>query len=112
MERGRKDTNGNHRELRQSLYKTPQWKALRKAHLRKEPFCRFCKKEGKTRTATVVDHTIRHKGNPERFYDPANLQSLCYSHHNSTKQRLENRGYSDECDDLGYPTDPKHPANQ
>ena len=39
--------------------------------------------------ATVVDHVIPHRGNPDLFWDPENLQPLCAYHHDSHKQREE-----------------------
>lgn len=52
--------------------------------------------------ATVIDHIVPHKGDPELFFDPDNLQSLCKSHHDSTKQR-EELGQIVGCDAMGNP---------
>lgn len=38
--------------------------------------------------ATVADHKVPHYGNPQLFWDPDNLQSLCREHHD-TKSREE-----------------------
>ncbi len=73
-------------------YKTPQWLQLRKLQLAREPLCRYCKQMGIVTAAGVVDHHKPHKGDADLFFDPANLQSLCQLHHNSTKQREERRG--------------------
>lgn len=41
--------------------------------------------------ANVADHIVPHRGNPDLFWDPANLQSLCTLHHDE-KQRIERGG--------------------
>jgi hypothetical protein len=33
-----------------------------------------------------------HRGDAVRFWDPDNLQSLCFMHHNSDKQRIDKGG--------------------
>jgi hypothetical protein len=60
----------------------------------------------------VVDHVIPHKGDEAKFFDPANLQALCPPCHDAGKQKAERAGYSGECDESGWPTDQRHPANQ
>jgi len=42
--------------------------------------------------ATVVDHITPHKGDPNLFWSPDNLQSLCAPHHDRHKQLIE-RGH-------------------
>lgn len=66
---------------------------VRARRLRLEPLCRFCKKEGRVTIASVVDHIKPHKGNEALFFDLANTQSLCESHHNKDKQALERGGH-------------------
>lgn len=64
------------------MYKTDAWtKRLRPNQLAREPWCAECDKIGLRVRATDVDHIVDHKGNPELFYDPGNLQSLCHSCH-------------------------------
>lgn len=75
-----------------SWYKTARWQKHRAHHLALNPLCVMCAKEGRTKAANVADHTRRHRGDEVLFWDPANLQSLCYSHHNSDKQRIEKGG--------------------
>lgn len=65
------------------------WKRLRDSHLIAHPFCVYCERAGDTTVAHVVDHITPHKGDRALLSDPKNLQSLCYPHHNSTKQREE-----------------------
>lgn len=84
-------------------YKTKAWQRLRYHHLKKEPLCRYCQQEGKTTEAQAVDHITPHKGDNTLFHDPANLMSLCFTHHNSAKQKEEKRGQPIGCDVRGNP---------
>lgn len=93
-------------------YSTPEWKALRAAQLRREPHCRFCAEAGAKTPADTVDHTVRHRGRRDLFFDPRNLASLCKRCHDSTKQQAEALGYSTKVDANGLPTDPRHPFNR
>jgi 5-methylcytosine-specific restriction protein A len=92
-------------------YFTARWRALRAAQLKEYPFCIYCLQAGARTVAVVADHTVRHDGNPELFWDPQNLTSLCKQHHDASKQREEHRGYSSAIDETGWPTDSRHPAN-
>lgn len=76
-------------------YMLPIWtKRLRPAQLLREPWCRECARvyppdDPRHRTrATVVDHIVPHRGDWEKFIDPANHQSLCKWHHDQ-KTALE-----------------------
>ena len=76
-------------------YMLPIWtKRLRPAQLLREPWCRECARvhppdDPRHRTrATVVDHIVPHRGDWEKFIDPANHQSLCKRHHDQ-KTALE-----------------------
>ena len=93
------------------LYKTALWKKLRLNQLSKQPLCCYCEQQGRVTPANVVDHIKPHKGDEILFFKPSNLQSLCYSHHNSTKQREENAGEMIGCDTEGMPIDPNHHWN-
>jgi hypothetical protein len=57
-----------------------------------EPLCVMCLQENRRRPAEVVDHVRPHHGDPNSFI-LGELQSLCRTHHNSSKQRLEKRGF-------------------
>jgi 5-methylcytosine-specific restriction protein A len=92
-------------------YFTARWRALRAAQLKEYPLCIYCLQAGARTVAVVADHTVRHDGNPELFWDPQNLTSLCKQHHDSSKQRAEHRGYSSAVGDDGWPTDSRHPVN-
>lgn len=64
-----------------------RWKKARKAHLAQHPLCEECAAIGRTTVATVVDHITPHRGNRERFWDIANWQSLCKTHHDAKTMR-------------------------
>lgn len=66
-----------------------KWQQARVGYLRNHPLCVMCEAEGRIERATVVDHTTPHKGDMKIFWDSANWQSLCASHHSSDKQRME-----------------------
>jgi 5-methylcytosine-specific restriction protein A len=68
------------------FYDTPQWRATRKKQLQEHPLCKECIAENKTTAATVADHIQARKDGGADF-DPANLQSLCRSHHNRKSQK-------------------------
>jgi len=74
------------------LYATKEWKQLRESWLKFNCWCVLCREIGIRRQATVVDHKIRHGGNRAIFFDRTNLQSLCKTCHDSTKQRMEKSG--------------------
>jgi 5-methylcytosine-specific restriction protein A len=60
-----------------SLYKTGRWRALVKKHLSMQGFCVCCgSKENLT-----VDHIFPPRGDPDFFYDPDNLETLCVQCH-------------------------------
>lgn len=92
-------------------YKDPRWVKGREQHLWANPLCVMCLARGQTTAARVVDHIIPHRGDAQLFFDPMNWQSLCDHDHDVHKQRLEQRGYSDQLDADGWPVDPLHPAN-
>lgn len=81
---------------RQKLYQTSRWRKLRRAHLAQEPLCVHCKREGRTTPAVAVDHILGHNSPDwrDRFFDPANLMSLCTPCHAiKTKRESGGRGY-------------------
>ena len=92
-----------------ALYNTARWRSIRAEQLRREPLCRMCREDGGRITpATVADHIKRHEGDEALFWNPANLQSLCKQHHDTSKRRHEARGYIGGCDEQGNPIDPGH----
>lgn len=75
----------------QALYNSTRWRNLRLAQLRSDPLCAMCKADGKVTPATVCDHVVPHKGNPERFFGGP-FQSLCKPCHDRHKQSEERTG--------------------
>lgn len=72
-------------------YKTSRWQKLRAEQLGREPLCKMCLAEGIVTVATVCDHRDPHKGDEIRFW-AGPFDSLCATHHNSDKQRIEKGG--------------------
>lgn len=86
------------------------WDKLSLAYRAANPLCVRCKEQGRTEPARVTDHIIpKSKGGTN---DWSNLQSLCFAHHDSTKQSEERLGYAKGCDADGNPLDPTHPWRQ
>jgi hypothetical protein len=99
------------------LYHLSRWKGpkgRRLQQLRADPFCRFCAVRGVVTEATVADHVVRwrEQPDPETSFWEGELQSLCVQHHNRTKTQIELWGYHNEVDADGYPYDLGHPANK
>lgn len=98
-----------------ALYNTARWARLRRAALARDLWrCRFCGVslvEGRDDPASaVVDHIAPHRGDRDRFFDPANLQALCKGCHDGRKQRAEALGYDPTVGEDGWPVDPLHPS--
>jgi 5-methylcytosine-specific restriction endonuclease McrA len=66
------------------------WQKARAGHLRDSPLCVMCRAEGRVVVATVVDHSIPHRGDMVLFWKSEHWQSLCASHHSSEAQRRDN----------------------
>jgi 5-methylcytosine-specific restriction endonuclease McrA len=71
----------------------------------------MCLAQSEVVPATIVDHVVPHKGNPESFW-LGQIQSLCIDHHNGTKQQSEKRGYHTDIGFDGWPLDVNHPVNK
>lgn len=69
-----------------------KWRLARGQFLRENPLCVHCLEERLTVAATDVDHKIPHRGDMTLFWDRANWQSLCKSHH-SKKTATEDGGF-------------------
>ena len=65
------------REKKQAMYQTSEWKSFRRRFIHHNDKC-FCCGE----TATVVDHRVPHKGDPEVFEDSLNFLPMCIYCHN------------------------------
>jgi len=57
----------------------------------------------KVTAATVCDHITPHKGDPIKFWNAGNLQSLCAPCHDGAKQQFEMTGKIRGCDEHGIP---------
>lgn len=79
-----------------------RWRRASKAFLRAHPLCVRCEAEGRLTGATVVDHVVPHKGDPDLFWNQGNWQSLCKRHHDR-KTATEDGG-------LGRPARPRFPG--
>lgn len=90
------------------LYNTRAWKDLRARQLALEPLCRYCLEQGIRTPATVADHRTPHRGNRALFFDAGNLQSLCKTCHDATKQAFEKSGRLRGSNLEGLPLDPRH----
>lgn len=90
---------------------THRWDVASRIYRVRNPLCVMCIARGKVTAAAVVDHIVPHKGDPDIFWNEANWQSLCATHHSATKQAEEYRGYSTEVGKDGWPIDHRHPAN-
>ena len=53
------------------------WRKARRRFLAVNPLCAACLKRGVLTPATVVDHILPHRGNPQLFWDESNWQPLC-----------------------------------
>lgn len=72
----------------------------------------MCETAGRVTPATVCDHVDpKSKATEEGFFQGP-FESLCKTHHDSTKQREEKRGHVIGCDESGAPLDPQHPWNK
>ncbi len=69
-----------------------RWQKARLVHLAEHPLCATHLERGETVAATVVDHIVPHKGDPELFWDPENHQSLCKPCHDA-KTATEDGGF-------------------
>ncbi|MCZ4351544.1 HNH endonuclease [Roseovarius aestuarii] len=71
-------------------YKTARWQRLRWSVLVRDLFtCQMCSKVELDTSLLVADHTVRHRGDADLFWDETNLQCLCKHCHDSHKQRAE-----------------------
>ncbi|MEM5468283.1 HNH endonuclease signature motif containing protein [Celeribacter marinus] len=70
---------------RKRLYKTGQWKAVRKQILQRDPVCVLCN----AAASNQVDH-IMHTDNNALFFNPSNLRGTCATCNN--KRGARDRG--------------------
>jgi len=91
-------------------YNSAHWRRRRALQLRQHPLCVMCLAHGVTTPTTAADHVVSHRGDWNAFI-VGELQSLCEPCPNRGKRLLDERGYTNDIDDDGWPTDPRHPAN-
>lgn len=90
-------------------YKTARWQKLRWSVLVRDLFtCAMCGWSGPDTSKLVADHKDPHRGDPEKFWDPNNLQVLCKTPcHDSYKQSIEKGGSGKTAiGPDGWPVDP------
>lgn len=105
-----RDSRSAEAQAYRHLYKTARWKRTRAEQLADHPLCAMCLP--RVTAATICDHVDpKDKLDPELFFTGAK-QSLCKSHHDSTKQREEKRGHIIGCDESGVPLDAGHHWNK
>lgn len=68
---------------------TTAWDKAARGFLARHPLCLGCAAIGRTEAATLVDHTIPHRGDQALFWDADNRQPSCRWHHDVIKQILE-----------------------
>lgn len=75
-------------------YKTARWQALRRQILKRDLYT--CQRTGVLLTgkhpapnSPVVDHIKPHRGDPDLFWDEANLMAVSKAFHDSEKQKAE-----------------------
>lgn len=69
-----------------------KWRKARTDYLIAHPFCVQCEQQGQLVLATDVDHRTPHRGRALLFWDQANWQSLCKTHH-GRKTATEDGGF-------------------
>ena len=71
------------------------WQKLRLQHLRQNPLCVFCLKQGKTVAATVADHVKPIAVAPHLRLDPANIRSCCTDCHAKITANFKTTGVNE-----------------
>lgn len=83
-----KQYNKTRNQSVEKLYKTDVWQRLRLNHLRLFPYCAKCNSIHDLH----IHHINSHHGDPDKFFDQNNLETLCRSCHSS----LHLRNYNNE----------------
>ena len=66
-----------------------KWQQARDGYLRSHPLCVMCQRDGRATAATVVDHSIAHRGDMTIFWQSEHWQALCKTHHDSEANRRD-----------------------
>ncbi len=82
-----------------AFYDSPQWRALRAAHLELHPACEDCATAGRAVQANQVDHTLPLRVRPDLALEASNLRSLCKGCHSSKTLLDRHRGVG-RCEEL------------
>lgn len=74
-----------------------RWRKARTAFLKQHPLCECdeCKRLGRVRAATVVDHIKPHKGDKKLFWDRSNWQAMAKECHDR-KTAKQDGGFGNE----------------
>lgn len=109
----RRDADARRRALKpwRNWYSLKKWKLRRLAQLHRVPHCEPCKREGRSRPASIANHKKPHRGDPLLFWH-GELESVCKPCHDSMIQKAEAAGFRPDIDADGWPTDPDHPFNR
>jgi 5-methylcytosine-specific restriction enzyme A len=68
-----------------------KWRAARNQFLAIHPLCVECRRQGRVRAATVVDHIVPHKGDMSLFWDIDNWEAICKKCHDSKTAAADGR---------------------
>lgn len=75
-----------------ALYHDVRWIRLSKAAIKACPYCCVCGRQDHL----TVDHITAPRGNEELFFDPTNLQVLCFDcHRKKTRKEIADRKLED-----------------
>lgn len=66
-----------------------RWQRARLGHLSRNPLCWYCEQEGRVTQATVVDHSVPHRGDMVLFWDTTLWRSSCGPCHSAKTAREE-----------------------
>lgn len=91
-------------------YFTKAWRLRRQRQLARVPWCEPCKRQGRSRIATIANHKTPHRGDRKLFFEGP-LESACKQCHDQAIQREELEGFARDIGADGWPVDPRHPFN-
>lgn len=88
LQERQRDNYAVRRWYRTAKWRHPVW-GRRSVCLRTHPYCTDCLPRGIYTQATEVHHVVKHNGDPVKFWDQANLTSLCSPCHTIRTARGE-----------------------